>query len=216
MIENSHFHHFHRNNIVIDIKSMNNFGEEGQECLIALSESGNVIGANRNSFSQYAITIMGDLIGKKIELILALSIDELQKNTKGGLTDSLITIGNSDEQFKLQFKVPTRLLSKINVAIKSKNKISKIHHGHPSLDQLKGNDQTVIASISRIRKIINQDIPILLQGETGTGKEAFARAIHDESDRADGPFIALNCAAIPESLIESELFGYQSGTFTGA
>lgn len=216
MIENSHFHHFHRNNIIIAIKSMNNFGEEGQECLIALSENGNIIGANRNSFSQYAITIMGDLIGKKIESLLILSIEELQNSTQGGLTDSLITIGNSDEQYKLQLHLPMRLLGKNNAPVKSKNKTTKKHHGHPSLDQLKGNDQNVIASITRIRKIINEDIPILLQGETGTGKEAFARAIHDESDRANGPFIALNCAAIPESLIESELFGYQSGTFTGA
>jgi transcriptional regulator of acetoin/glycerol metabolism len=216
MIENSHFHHFHRNNIIIKIKPMNNFGEEGQECLIALSEGGNIIGANRNSFSQYAITITGDLIGKKIESILALSIEDLQKNTQGGLTDSSITIGDSAEQFTLKFNVPIRLLGKINTPIKSKTKNKKTHHGHPSLDQLKGNDQNVVASISRIRKIINQDIPILLQGETGTGKEAFARAIHDESERAGGPFIALNCAASPESLIESELFGYQSGTFTGA
>jgi len=215
MIENSHFYHFHRNNIIIAIKPLNNFGEEGQECLIALSESGNIIGANRNSFSQYAITIMGDLIGKKIESLLSLSIEALQNSTQGGLTESLITIGNNDEQFKLQLNVPIRLLSKNNPTSR-KNKINKLHHGHPSLDQLKGNDQKVVASIARIRKIINQDIPILLQGETGTGKEAFARAIHDESDRANGPFIALNCAAIPESLIESELFGYQSGTFTGA
>ena len=220
MIENSHFHHFHRNNIIIAIKPMNNFGEEGQECLIALSENGNIIGANRNSFSQYAITIMGDLIGKKIESLLALSIEDLQNRTQGGLIDLSITMGNSDEQFALKFNIPIGLLSKINVPVKSKskskNKINKVHHGHPSLDQLKGKDQNVVASITRIRKIINQDIPILLQGETGTGKEAFARAIHDESDRANGPFIALNCAAIPESLIESELFGYQSGTFTGA
>jgi transcriptional regulator of acetoin/glycerol metabolism len=216
MIENSHFYHFHRNNIIIVIKPMNNFGEEGQECLIALSENGNIIGANRNSFSQYALAIMGDLIGKKIESLLTLSIDELQSRTQGGLTDSLITIGKSDEQFKLELHLPVRLLSKNNAAVKSKNKINKIHHGHPSLEQLQGKDQAVVASISRIRKIINQDIPILLQGETGTGKEAFARAIHDESDRSNGPFIALNCAAIPESLIESELFGYQSGTFTGA
>jgi len=216
MIENSHFHHFHRNNIVIAIKPMHNFGEEGQECLIALSENGNIIGANRNAFSQYAITIMGDLIGKKIESLLIFSIEELQSRTQGGLTDSLITLGNSDEQYKLQLNLPTRLLAKNNAVVKSKNKVIKIHHGHPSLDQLKGNDKDVVASINRIRKVINQDIPILLQGETGTGKEAFARAIHDESDRASGPFIALNCAAIPESLIESELFGYQSGTFTGA
>ena len=216
MIENSHFHHFHRNNIIIAIKPMHNFGEEGQECLIALSENGNIIGANRNAFSQYALAIMGDLIGKKIESLLALSVEEIQSRTQGGLTEYLITIGNSDEQCKLQLKLPIRLLAKNTAVVKSKNKAIKIHHGHPSLDQLKGCDKGVVASITRIRKIINQDIPILLQGETGTGKEAFARAIHDESDRANGPFIALNCAAIPESLIESELFGYQSGTFTGA
>ncbi|MCL4150437.1 UNVERIFIED_CONTAM: hypothetical protein GTU68_015891, partial [Idotea baltica] len=63
---------------------------------------------------------------------------------------------------------------------------------------------------------MNKDIAILLTGETGTGKEAFAHAIHHESNRHKAPFIALNCAAIPESLIESELFGYSSGSFTGA
>ena len=60
MIENSYFYHFHRNNIIVAIKSTNNFGEEGQECLIALSERGNIIGANRNSFAQYAMLFSGE------------------------------------------------------------------------------------------------------------------------------------------------------------
>lgn len=216
MIENSYFNHFHRNNIILSIKPCNHFGEEGQECLMALSENGNVIGANRNSFAQYSMNVTGELIGKKIETIISLTIDQLLTQAHGGLAGSIITIGNSDEQFKLQLHFPIRLLSKYKSTVKQGSEIKKSHHGHPSLDQLKGNDQTVVTSIARIRKVINQDIPILLQGETGTGKEAFARAIHDESNRASGPFIALNCAAIPESLIESELFGYQSGTFTGA
>ena len=216
MIENSHFNHFHRNNIILTIKPSHNFGEEGQECLLALSEMGNIIGANRNSFAQYAMTITGDLIGKKIESLLTLTLEDLLRCTQGGLTDSAVTLGNSDVNFNLQLKVPVRMLGKSNAIAKTKVKIQKPHHCHPSLDQLKGDDQGIIESIARIRKIIDQDIPILLQGETGTGKEAFARAIHDESARANGPFIALNCAAIPESLIESELFGYQSGTFTGA
>lgn len=66
------------------------------------------------------------------------------------------------------------------------------------------------------KRIANSDMPALLMGETGTGKEVFATAIHNESNRKYGPFIKVNCASIPEALVESELFGYEEGAFTGA
>jgi len=77
-------------------------------------------------------------------------------------------------------------------------------------------DARLRGNVERALKIANRDIPAMLLGETGTGKEAFARAIHDYSERHLKPFVALNCAAIPENLIESELFGYRDGAFTGA
>lgn len=84
------------------------------------------------------------------------------------------------------------------------------------LDQLDTGDPQISAVIAKIRKVIGKDIPLLITGETGTGKELLAQAIHNESPRRSGPFIAVNCASIPETLIESELFGYEEGAFTGA
>ncbi|RFA25846.1 hypothetical protein CAI21_17970 [Alkalilimnicola ehrlichii] len=85
-----------------------------------------------------------------------------------------------------------------------------------SLENLRGGDPRMARSIDRAYKVIDRDIPILLNGETGTGKELLARAIHAASQRRHKPFVAVNCAAIPKDLIESELFGYRPGAFTGA
>lgn len=85
-----------------------------------------------------------------------------------------------------------------------------------SLRYLNTGDPQVAALIDKVSKVIGRDIPILVMGETGTGKELLAQAIHNDSPRSNGPFIAVNCASIPETLIESELFGYEDGAFTGA
>lgn len=85
-----------------------------------------------------------------------------------------------------------------------------------ALDALQLGDPSMAAQIRSARRVLERSVPILLQGETGTGKERFARALHLSSRHAARPFVAINCAAIPEALIESELFGYRSGAFTGA
>ncbi|WP_295531374.1 sigma-54-dependent Fis family transcriptional regulator [uncultured Pseudacidovorax sp.] len=77
-------------------------------------------------------------------------------------------------------------------------------------------DAQLAQVLARVGKVVGQDVPVLILGETGTGKEWLARAIHHDSPRRNGPFVAVNCAAIPETLIESELFGYEEGAFTGA
>lgn len=77
-------------------------------------------------------------------------------------------------------------------------------------------DPLMAQNIRLARRVLDRDIPILLNGESGTGKGVFAKAMHQVSERAEKPFVSINCASIPESLIESELFGYKAGAFTGA
>jgi two-component system NtrC family response regulator len=79
-----------------------------------------------------------------------------------------------------------------------------------------GASPAIRAVFDSIRKVATTEAPVLLLGESGTGKEMAARAIHDSSARKNGPFIAINCSAIPETLLESELFGHEKGSFTGA
>jgi len=85
-----------------------------------------------------------------------------------------------------------------------------------SLEALAGEDPLMLRNVRCAHRIADSNVSVLIQGPTGSGKEAFAHAMHLASRRAARPFIAVNCAAIPETLIESELFGYKSGAFTGA
>jgi len=79
-----------------------------------------------------------------------------------------------------------------------------------------GHSSAITAVLEKVARVARSDATALIRGESGTGKELIARAIHDESDRAQGPLVTINCAAIPETLLESEMFGHEKGAFTGA
>lgn len=117
---------------------------------------------------------------------------------------------------------PSRLEITINNALKLSNLTKEIRRlkeekdGVFSFKSLIGHDSGLLESTIIGRKAAASDIPVLLTGETGTGKEVFARAIHGESARKGKPFIAVNCGAIPSQLVESTLFGHEKGAFTGA
>ncbi len=85
----------------------------------------------------------------------------------------------------------------------------------PSLERIAGDDPAMQKLLAQARRLVDRGIHVLVEGETGSGKEVLARALHGASSRAAMPFVAVNCAAIPDSLIESELFGYTPGSFTG-
>ncbi|HVJ50418.1 sigma 54-interacting transcriptional regulator [Desulfitobacterium sp.] len=85
-----------------------------------------------------------------------------------------------------------------------------------TFENIKGSHPAMRDAVEKARHYAKSDLPILIYGETGTGKEVFAQSIHNGSPKTSGPFVAINCSALPESLLESELFGYEEGAFTGA
>lgn len=92
----------------------------------------------------------------------------------------------------------------------------KGHVAKHTFDDIITVDDTMREVIARAQRFASTDSTVLISGETGTGKELFAQSIHNASRRRNGPFVAVNCAALPESLLESELFGYEEGAFTGS
>jgi len=115
-----------------------------------------------------------------------------------------------------------RLFTCIEKAFETRNLIQKVDHLQKKVDRLEGQDEiigksnTLSAVMENVDKVAASNAGVLILGETGTGKELVARAIHRASPFSSGPFVDINCGAIPETLQESELFGYKKGAFTGA
>ncbi|WP_429818931.1 sigma-54-dependent Fis family transcriptional regulator [Ensifer sp. B1-9] len=104
----------------------------------------------------------------------------------------------------------------VGAAIASKVAKPKLGKKVTTLAECAGNDRNMKRNIDVLKKVFGSGLHMLLLGETGVGKDTLTRALHYESERAAGPFVAFNCSAVPETLIDSELFGYSAGAFTGA
>ncbi len=105
---------------------------------------------------------------------------------------------------------------KYQAAISENRRLRRLVHEGAQLENIIGSSEKMREVFDRVSRVAKTDVTVLLEGESGTGKELVAKAIHFNGGRKDKPFVAINCAAIPESLIEAELFGYKKGAFTGA
>ena len=208
--ENHYFRRAYDSELILSFDNSDEGSDFKQNGLLAINKQGQVVAANSTAAKVYQLRSEKSFKEVAVDQLFEASVSDL--HSAGA--SIMLRRKQSDEVVKVDLSAPLRF-----VDIPLPKKVTKLHANkqkHPSMEELSGQDPTIQYGVQCVRKVLNKGIPILLLGETGTGKEAFARAIHEESNRADGPFIAINCAAIPESLIESELFGYRSGTFTGA
>ncbi len=139
------------------------------------------------------------------------TIEDGVKSIKLGAFD-YITKGDEDNKI---VPVVARAMEKVKLSKRVNHLEQKISNRF-SFENIIGNSDKIKDTINLAKKVSASDISILLVGETGTGKEIFAQSIHYQSPRQKFPFVAVNCSAIPHDLLESEMFGYKAGAFTGA
>ncbi|MFH2135372.1 MAG: sigma-54-dependent Fis family transcriptional regulator [Pseudomonadota bacterium] len=178
------------------------------EGIIALSEDGWIVGANRTGLSMLGLA-PADLGATPLNRVIDVRLDDLLARHQR----------RPDHVTQLQLYDGDILFAHIH----AEESLRTISNPAPSsaapddaLAKLNTGDSHWHNAADKARRIAGKPIPLLIHGESGVGKELFARAVHDSGPRRDGPFVAINCAAIPENLIEAELFGYSSGAFTGA
>jgi len=177
------------------------------EGIVALSDDGWIVGANRQGLALLGLaavdigaTPLSRVLDARLEQILPVFRRRPQQAILLRRHDGSVLYGMLHAERSLTAQAQ-RLDEKPAV---------------DALGKLDTGDLRWRAAADKARRIVGKPIPLLLHGESGVGKELFARAVHDASPQKNGPFVAINCAALPENLIEAELFGYSPGAFTGA
>ena len=214
LIENRVFLHQFRHDFILRFHNRPEFVATLSEGAIALSVTGTVLAAGRAALSLLGFTTPGEIVGR--------DVCELFNITFSGLVDSSVRRAyhpvpifevRSNARF---FAVVYPPLATIGARRPARAEAALAPPATSALDALHLGDPAMRANVDTAKRVMERNVAIVLLGETGSGKERFARAMHLSGSRASRPFVAINCASIPESLVESELFGYRAGAFTGA
>jgi transcriptional regulator of acetoin/glycerol metabolism len=176
------------------------------EGLLAFDGEGRVRAVN-----QSALNLLGQgresLTGQPVEALFDCNLDQLLSSASTLVTAS----------WPLRCRDGRELFASVRgQPVRGRVSATAPRVAEPAMPDICLGDERLQVEMRRAVRVFERDVPLLINGETGSGKEAFAKAVHQASRRANKPFVALNCAALPESLIESELFGYRGGSFTGA
>ncbi|HEX9181457.1 MAG TPA: sigma-54-dependent Fis family transcriptional regulator [Burkholderiales bacterium] len=219
-IENRMLLSRHRRDHVVRFHSRPEFVYTLHEGELALSAEGRVLAANRSALLQLGLTRFDEILGSDIRQFFNVTLPDLVgRSVRSSFHPVTVYGARRGSRFFAVAQPPQRNASATR-EVAERPALARAPAAEPDggarLAGLEFGDPRMAANVRRALKVVDRGIPVLLAGETGTGKELFARAFHAASQRAAGSFVALNCAAIPESLIESELFGYKSGAFTGA
>ncbi|MEX0603752.1 MAG: sigma-54-dependent Fis family transcriptional regulator [Marinobacter sp.] len=213
MIEDAYFRRIFSDSLIFRCDPSREFVQINAQCLFAIDTGGVVIAANTNARRLLDQAKAGayDWKGSLLSDVFDCEMPDIWT----------IPYDNKDQvrAFQVRSSGETLFASLIeprHIPVALPDPEHEREKAVPALDGLADDDPVMRRTLSLAKRFRNRDVGLLILGETGTGKEVLAKAIHDSSRRADKSFIAVNCAAIPESLIESELFGYAAGAFTGA
>ncbi|MEK8051654.1 sigma-54-dependent Fis family transcriptional regulator [Ideonella sp. DXS22W] len=212
-VENAQFLHRFRHDWVLRLSPAPQFLDVNPDYLVALDAGGRLIGHNRRAqlLLQGLPGLQGQsLLGQPLSAWLDARPEDLGRFVAARPADqrAVMLAGGGRLLFLLASPPPAAVCAP--VAAPERRSLPA------PLAALSGGDARLDRQLERAARLVNSPVSLLLTGETGSGKEYFAKALHAASERRGRPFVAVNCAAIPEGLIESELFGHLPGSFTGA
>jgi sigma-54 dependent transcriptional regulator, acetoin dehydrogenase operon transcriptional activator AcoR len=226
MIENHWLSDDYRNAMRLHFHSRAEFIGTLMEGILAVATDGRIVGANRSALEQLGLS-GATLRMQSLVSLFGTTIPALVDRFRSPLATPLLAHTDNGRSFHVQARFSAPGWGAGHSFVEAST--AAPHHaqaqaqpqpeagGAPrGLSHLQTGDAQMGAVVAKLRRVLDRDIPVLVMGETGTGKELLARAIHHDSARARRPFVAVNCASIPETLIEAELFGYEEGAFTGA